>query len=81
MAEKKISAKQYGTRYGAKNREKVGALKQSYTKNKMKCPLTNKVGGVRRVSAGIFVSTKTNTKFTGRAYSPLKSVKATEDEE
>ncbi|MFT4313089.1 MAG: hypothetical protein ACMXYA_01665 [Candidatus Woesearchaeota archaeon] len=81
MAEKKYSAKEYGARYGAKNREKIGAIKQSYKKKSMKDPITNKKGGVKRVSAGIFISTKTGKKFTARAYSPQRSVKAIEDEE
>ncbi len=81
MAERKTSAKQFGTRYGAKNREKVGAIQHQYKQKSMKCPLTNKVGGVKRVGSGIFVSTKTGKKFTGRAYNPKRSAKAIESDE
>lgn len=81
MAEKKVTAKKYGARYGARNREKVGMIEKQYQRKSMKCPITNKAGGVKRISAGIFLSTKTGVKFAGKAYSPQRSVKAIEDQE
>ena len=57
-------------RYGAKNREKVGMIVDQYKPKNMRCPFTGKKGKVRRISAGIFISTATGEKFTAKAYSP-----------
>jgi ribosomal protein L37AE/L43A len=66
-------------KYGARNREKVGALVEQYKPKNMRCPFTGKKGKVKRIAAGIFISTATGEKFTAKAYSPEVTKKATEE--
>ncbi|MFT4311961.1 MAG: 50S ribosomal protein L37ae [Candidatus Woesearchaeota archaeon] len=69
---KKLPSNRFGARYGAKNREKVGNLEKQY-KQKLEDPITGKIGGVKRLASGIYVSKKTGIKFAGRAYTPDRS--------
>lgn len=59
-----------GVRYGQKSRERVGSLQDQYKPKNMTCPFTGKKGKVKRLASGIYISTATGEKFTGRAYSP-----------
>jgi len=69
MAESSVikGSTKHGTRYGARNRNKVAAIENQYQPTQ-KCPSCGKVG-VKRVAAGIFECRKCNVKFTARAYS------------
>jgi len=66
-------------RYGSRNREKAGSIVEQYKPKNMKCPFTGKVGKVKRLSAGIFISTATGEKFTAKAYSPKMNTKVSND--
>jgi len=66
-------------RYGSRNRERAGALIEQYKPKNMKCPFTGKVGKVKRISAGIFISTATGEKFTAKAYSPKMNTNVTNE--
>lgn len=82
MAEKVTvpkSANRYGTRYGARNRNKLAMVEAQY-KNDQKCPYCRKVNVVRD-APGIFRCTKCAAKFTGRAYSIESSAKFITQEE
>lgn len=60
------SAKRFGVRYGARNREKVAAIESLYH-GRLKCPFCNYTK-VKRVSKGIWTCEKCGVKFTGKAY-------------
>jgi large subunit ribosomal protein L37Ae len=60
------SAKRFGVRYGARNREKVAAIEVLY-QGRQKCPFCNYVK-VKRLSKGIWACEKCKAKFTGKAY-------------
>ena len=66
MAVERVSAKQYGVRYGRKLRAKVGKIGQSRAASK-KCPYCN-YDQAKRLAAGIWHCSKCKSKFTGRAY-------------
>lgn len=67
MAKKKTgSAKRFGVRYGRTAREKVAALENEKSRQRL-CPYCRK-NGVKRVSAGIWKCHKCNVTFTGQAY-------------
>jgi len=70
----------YGTRYGARNRNKVALVENQY-KQGQKCPYC-KNESVARNAPGIFSCSKCGAKFTGRAYSIESSAKfITEEKE
>ncbi|HLP79011.1 MAG TPA: 50S ribosomal protein L37ae [Acidobacteriota bacterium] len=69
MAEKVIVPKtsvRFGTRYGARNRNKVALVESQYI-HAQKCKYCNKVA-VKRTAVGIYECSKCGSKFTGRAY-------------
>ena len=69
--EKHLGAvKRFGARYGKKVRDKLAKI-ESIQKVKHKCPYCNYITA-KRVSIGIFECLKCSSKFTGRAYQPLK---------
>lgn len=78
MAAKKVINRQFGTRYGAKNRTRVAEIEQQY-RSKQKCPYCAKVS-VFRQSSGIFICPKCHSKFTGRAYTAELTVKSVSEE-
>lgn len=61
------SAGKFGPRYGRPLKEKVSLI-EAKQKAKYKCPLCLKTK-VRRLSYGIWLCTKCDTKFAGKAYS------------
>ncbi len=67
----------YGTRYGARNRNKV-ALVESQYKQMQKCPHRRKVAVVRLMS-GVYECEKCHIKMTGRAYTVENSSKLVEE--
>ncbi|MFH1376649.1 MAG: 50S ribosomal protein L37ae [Candidatus Woesearchaeota archaeon] len=68
MAKKKASsASRFGARYGRSLKGKISLIEKKQ-KAKYSCPLCLK-NKVKRVSYGIWLCTKCDTKFAGRAYS------------
>jgi large subunit ribosomal protein L37Ae len=63
---KRDTARQYGTRYGPRNRDKVRAVEKQY-KTLQKCPHCAKPA-VKRLSIGIWQCNKCDAKFAARAY-------------
>lgn len=61
------SAKRFGPRYGARNRERLANIEKEH-RGRLKCPFCN-FTKVRRVSKGIWKCEKCNETFTGKAYS------------
>ena len=78
MAKKTVlgSIKRFGVRYGAKNKEKVAVLEKMH-RGYHKCPYCN-FKKVKRLSAGIWLCDKCNTKFAGKAYTYAQTKKKTE---
>lgn len=68
----RISAKQYGVRYGRRLKEKIGKIEQA-RKLSDTCPYCH-YKKVERVAAGIWFCNKCQSKFTGRAYAIGKKV-------
>jgi large subunit ribosomal protein L37Ae len=66
------SVKRFGVRYGTKVRNKLG-LVENVSKKNHKCPYCNSIN-VKKVSNGIFLCSKCKSKFTGKAYAPIKKV-------
>ena len=62
----RISAKQYGVRYGRRLREKIGKI-DILRKGSSSCPYCH-YNKVERIAAGIWFCKKCENKFTGRAY-------------
>lgn len=60
------SAKRFGTRYGARNKEKFAVAETMQRKSHI-CPFCKKEK-VKRISAGIWECKKCNLKFAGKAY-------------
>jgi len=71
MAAERFSAKRYGVRYGRKLRDKVGKLDKEKRSNI--CPYCH-YKKIKRLSVGIWLCSKCDSKFTGRAYSIGKKV-------
>jgi large subunit ribosomal protein L37Ae len=73
MAKKSMygSIRRFGSRYGRKTKFKVGHI-ESLTKSSAKCPYCRKIG-VKKIAIGIFYCNKCKTKFTGKAYAPVKA--------
>tara|TARA_B100000315_G_scaffold260489_1_gene322308 strand:- start:1376 stop:1864 length:489 start_codon:yes stop_codon:yes gene_type:complete len=78
MAAERFSAKRYGVRYGRKLRDKIGSLDNEKRSNI--CPYCH-YKKVDRLSAGIWLCRKCDSKFTGRAYTVGKKVEETVVEE
>lgn len=77
--EKKIgSVRRFKARYGIKTKQKFGIIEQEQRK-KHQCPYCNNVS-VKRVSVGIWLCKKCNSKFTGKAYSIRKKITFKEEE-
>lgn len=76
MAQEKAKEKMYGSvrrfgpRYGRKIKYKISQIEAIY-KGTHKCPYCNYTA-VKRLAVGIWYCSKCNTKFTGKAYSPLR---------
>lgn len=72
MAAKKKagSTRRFGARYGRKVRSKVDMV-ESLSRAFHKCPYCSTIRA-KKVSAGIFVCRKCNSRFTGKAYAPFK---------
>jgi len=67
MTTKKVkSAGRFGTRYGLKMRKRIIAV-ESKQKLKQKCPYCSRYKA-KRISPGIYVCKKCNSKFSGKAY-------------
>lgn len=67
MKTKKVgSAGRFGPRYGLKIRRRVVAVEKQQ-RAKQKCPVC-KLGNVKRVSMGIYICKKCNSKMAGKAY-------------
>ncbi|RLJ10265.1 MAG: 50S ribosomal protein L37ae [Candidatus Aenigmatarchaeota archaeon] len=60
-------AGKFGVRYGRVLRERY---KKICSYKEYKCPNCLKTGGVKRVSAGIWMCKKCGIKFAGKAYKP-----------
>ena len=70
MALKKLgSVGRFGARYGRKIKQNVLKVER-LQKVKQKCPYCKKLG-VKRVSAGIWYCRKCDSKFAGKAYTPV----------
>ncbi|MBI2136905.1 hypothetical protein HYU12_00085 [Candidatus Woesearchaeota archaeon] len=72
VVSKRSSAKRYGIRYGARLRDKIGRLEKE-KRDTNNCPYCH-YRSVERLAAGIWLCTKCNSKFTGRAYYTGKKV-------
>ena len=68
MAKTKGTAGRFGARYGKKIRTRVNDIEKKQ-KALHVCPYC-KAKKVKREAAGIWLCTKCNSKFTGRAYIP-----------
>src|SRR3990167_7721495 len=75
----RISAKQYGVRYGRRLKEKIGKIAQA-RKLSDTCPYC-RYKKVERLAAGIWFCNKCQSKFTGRAYAIGKKVEEVKEEE
>lgn len=60
------SAGRFGARYGKRIRQKITDV-EARQRKKQKCPYCKRLGA-KRLSAGIFICKKCNSKFTGKAY-------------
>ena len=76
---KLASGKRFGSRYGRKTRHKFSRIESEHRKMH-KCPYCSEIK-VKRISVGIWECKKCDAKFTGKAYSVRKKVKAKEEEE
>lgn len=82
MAKKKRDSglsKRFGARYGRKTRYKH-ALIEAESRKTHKCPYCNKIG-VKRIAIGIWNCRKCKAKFTGRAYTPIRKKRISEEQE
>lgn len=66
MTKKIGSAGRFGSRYGKTNRQKISNI-EKHQKKKQICPYC-KSPSAKRISMGIFICKKCNSKFTGGAY-------------
>jgi large subunit ribosomal protein L37Ae len=73
------SVKRFGVRYGTKVRNKLGIV-ENISKKMHKCPYCSSLN-VKKVSNGIFLCSKCASKFTGKAYAPIKKVSPVELEQ
>ncbi|MFP4403620.1 MAG: 50S ribosomal protein L37ae [Candidatus Woesearchaeota archaeon] len=62
--------KRFGARYGKKVRDRLSKI-EAIIKTKHKCPYCH-YNNVKRVSNGIFECKKCSSKFSGKAYMPMK---------
>ena len=72
------SIKRFGARYGIKTKQKYGLIEKEQRK-KHKCPYCNGIS-VRRISLGIWLCKRCNSKFTGKAYSITKKITFKEED-
>jgi len=70
-------AKRFGTRYGSPLKMRL-ALVEIEQKQKHECPYCGRPK-VRRVMAGVWQCQKCQTKFTGRAYTPMSKLAQTQE--
>ncbi len=73
----RISAKQYGVRYGRRLKEKIGKIAQA-RKLSDTCPYC-RYKKIERLAAGIWFCNKCQSKFTGRAYVIGKRIEEVEE--
>ncbi|MFW6013643.1 MAG: hypothetical protein ACOCQG_00560 [Candidatus Nanoarchaeia archaeon] len=64
------AVKRFGPRYGKRTRERLAKI-ESMSKINHKCPYCS-YESAKRVANGIFYCKKCSSKFTGRAYMPIK---------
>ncbi len=67
------SVKRFGARYGRKIKEKVAKVEKEL-RQKHTCPYCN-YKQIKRLAVGIWYCKKCLTKFTGKAYSPVRRIK------
>ncbi len=68
MTTKKVkSTGRFGARYGIKLRKRVREI-EAQQKKKQTCPYCGNVGGVARLSFGVWNCKKCGSKFTSKAY-------------
>jgi large subunit ribosomal protein L37Ae len=72
------SVKRYGPRYGRRVKHKLAKI-EAVQKGKQKCPYCS-AERVKRLSTGIWICRKCDSKFTGKAYS-IKKIIIKEEEE
>tara|TARA_Y100000310_G_scaffold314505_1_gene363935 strand:+ start:369 stop:668 length:300 start_codon:yes stop_codon:yes gene_type:complete len=70
-------AKRFGARYGRKPKLKFASI-EAQQKKQYKCPYCHAIK-VKRESVGIWNCIKCKSKFAGRAYSLVKTVKTVEE--
>jgi large subunit ribosomal protein L37Ae len=63
-----MPTKRFGARYGRKPKTKFAKI-ETEQRSKHKSPFCNKMS-VKRLATGIWYCTKTQKKFTGKAYTP-----------
>ncbi len=73
----RISAKQYGVRYGRRLKEKIGKIDKA-RKLSDTCPFC-RYKKIERLAAGIWFCNKCQSKFTGRAYAIGKRLEDVEE--
>ncbi|HLD00654.1 MAG TPA: 50S ribosomal protein L37ae [Candidatus Nanoarchaeia archaeon] len=61
-----MPTKRFGPRYGRKTKKKFAQI-EIQQRTKHKCPFCNKTS-VKRLAMGIWVCSKCNQKFAGKAY-------------
>jgi large subunit ribosomal protein L37Ae len=68
MAKKKLSdSKTFGSRYGRTIKWKYDSI-MKLRKDKIVCPNCKYENTIKRISSGIWICEKCNTKFASRAY-------------
>ena len=64
------AVKRLGSRYGKRTRERLSKVEVT-SKTTHKCPYCNYISA-KKVANGIFSCNKCSSKFTGKAYAPMK---------
>ncbi|MFW5991123.1 MAG: hypothetical protein ACOCZ6_00605 [Nanoarchaeota archaeon] len=70
MGKHSKAVKRLGVRYGKRIRNRLAKV-ETVAKSKHKCPYCNYLAA-KKVSVGVFSCSKCNSKFTGRAFAPVK---------
>ncbi|MBI4147978.1 50S ribosomal protein L37ae [Candidatus Woesearchaeota archaeon] len=73
------SVKRYRTRYGRTTKYKAAQMDSLYNGRRLKCPYCSK-DAVKRTFVGVWECRHCAVKFSGRAYTPEKSVQAVAEE-
>jgi len=64
------TTKRFGARYGRRTKAKFAQIEVEQ-RSKHKCPYCLKVGGVKRLAAGLWNCQKCDKKFAGKAYTTV----------